>query len=91
MPKAAGDALASVDKSASEQGKGDWAIMKEMSRYLWPKNSPGTKFRVALAVSLLVGGKLLNVQVPFYFKSIVDSMNVDFSAVGGTAAAVAGA
>lgn len=64
--------------------------MKEMSRYLWPKDSPGTKFRVALAVSLLVGGKLLNVQVPFYFKSIVDSMNVDFSAVGGTAAAVAG-
>lgn len=64
--------------------------MKEMSRYLWPKDSPGIKLRVALAVSLLVGGKLLNVQVPFYFKSIVDSMNVDFSAVGGTAAAVAG-
>jgi ABC transporter ATM len=31
------------------------------------------------------------VQVPFYFKSIVDSMNIDFAAVGGTAATVAGA
>lgn len=87
---AAGDPLAQVDKSASDQRKADWAIMKEMSRYLWPKDSPGTKFRVALAVGLLIGGKVLNVQVPFYFKSIVDSMNMDFSAVGGTAAAVAG-
>lgn len=64
--------------------------MKEMSRYLWPKDNMGTKFRVGLAVALLVGGKVLNVQVPFYFKSIVDSMNIDFGAVGGTAAAVAG-
>jgi ABC transporter ATM len=34
--------------------------------------------------------KVLNVQIPFYFKSIVDGMNVDFMAVGGTAATVAG-
>ena len=31
-----------------------------------------------------------DVQVPFYFKSIVDSMNIDFAAVGGTATTVAG-
>lgn len=30
-------------------------------------------------------------QVPFYFKSIVDSMNIDFAAVGGTAWTVGGA
>ncbi|KEY73761.1 hypothetical protein S7711_03070 [Stachybotrys chartarum IBT 7711] len=64
--------------------------MKEMSRYLWPKDSLDTKFRVGIAVALLIGAKVLNVQVPFYFKSIVDSMNIDFAAAGGTAAAVAG-
>jgi ABC transporter ATM len=84
------DPLALADKSATEQRKTDWAIMKEMSRYIWPKNNLGTKMRVGLAVSLLIGAKLLNVQVPFYFKSIVDSMNIDFAAVGGTAVAVAG-
>ncbi|XP_044717208.1 ABC transporter transmembrane domain-containing protein [Hirsutella rhossiliensis] len=84
------DPLAAVDKSATEQRKADWAIMKEMSRYLWPKDNLGTKFRVGLAVSLLVGSKVLNVQVPFYFKSIVDSMNIDVAAVGGTATAIAG-
>jgi hypothetical protein len=76
--------------STSAQRKADWAIIKEMSQYLWPKNNWGTRFRVGLALSLLVGAKLLNVQIPFYFKSIVDSMNVDFMAIGGTAWTVAG-
>lgn len=90
------DPLAEVEKTTSEQRKADWAIMKEMSQYLWPaagKGSLDTKMRVSLAVSLLIGAKILNVQVPFYFKSIVDAMNLDaasMAAAGGTAATVAG-
>ncbi|TVY35753.1 Iron-sulfur clusters transporter, mitochondrial [Lachnellula subtilissima] len=84
------DPLALADKTNQEQRKADWAIMKEMAQYLWPKDSLGTRFRVGLAVALLLGAKILNVQVPFYFKNIVDSMNIDFVAVGGTATTVAG-
>ncbi|KAG9231436.1 iron ABC-transporter-like protein [Amylocarpus encephaloides] len=84
------DPLALRDKTNAEQRKADWAIMKEMSRYLWPKDNFGNRFRVGLSVALLVGAKVLNVQVPFYFKNIVDSMNIDFVAVGGTATTVAG-
>ncbi|KAJ5814701.1 hypothetical protein N7474_006478 [Penicillium riverlandense] len=73
-----------------EQRKADWAIMKEMAKYLWPKGDWGTKLRVGTALSLLVGAKVLNVNVPFYFKNIVDSMNVDFASLGGTAYTVAG-
>lgn len=87
---AATDPLASIDKTTQEQRKADWAIIKEMSQYLWPKDSFGTKLRVGLAVGLLVGAKVLNVQVPFYFKSIVDAMNVDIASTGGTAMTVAG-
>ncbi|KIV96363.1 iron-sulfur clusters transporter atm1, mitochondrial [Exophiala mesophila] len=76
--------------SNKEQRKVDLAIMKEMAKYLWPKGDFGTKLRVGAALGLLVGAKVLNVNVPFYFKSIVDSMNVDFLAVGGTAWTVAG-
>jgi len=50
-------------------------------------------FRSIRGGSLYVGScrrQLLNVQVPFYFKSIVDSMNIDFVAIGGTAYTVAG-
>jgi ATP-binding cassette, subfamily B (MDR/TAP), member 7 len=84
------DPLAGINKSAQEQRKADWAIMKEMSRYLWPKDSLSTKLRVGLAVSLLVGAKVLNVQVPFYFKSIVDAMNIDVGAMGGAIPTIAG-
>lgn len=83
--------LAEQTVSNKEQRKADWAIIKDMARYLWPKDDFGTRFRVGLSVVLLVGAKVLNVQVPFYFKSIVDSMNIDFAAVGGTAVTVAGA
>jgi ATP-binding cassette, subfamily B (MDR/TAP), member 7 len=76
--------------SNKEQRKVDMAIMREMVQYLWPKGDFGTKLRVGTALSLLVGAKVLNVEVPFYFKSIVDSMNIDFLAVGGTAWTVAG-
>ncbi|KAF2201203.1 ABC transporter [Delitschia confertaspora ATCC 74209] len=82
--------LAEAVLTNKEQRKADWAIMKEMSKYLWPKDNLGTRLRVGISVGLLVGAKLLNVQVPFYFKSIVDSMNIDFLAVGGTAWTVAG-
>ncbi|KAG9548043.1 ABC transporter-like protein, partial [Aureobasidium melanogenum] len=83
--------LAEQTVSNKEQRKADWAIIKDMAHYLWPKDDFGTRFRVGLSIALLVGAKVLNVQVPFYFKSIVDSMNIDFAAVGGTAVTVAGA
>lgn len=89
-PKPAADPLAALDKTAQEQRKADWAIIKEMSQYLWPKDSFNTKLRVGLAVGLLVGAKVLNVQVPFYFKGIVDAMNIDIGSTGGTAMTVAG-
>ena len=91
LPAPANDPLlAEQNLTNKEQRKADWAIIKEMSRYLWPKDNVGTRFRVGLSVALLVGAKLLNVQVPFYFKSIVDSMNIDFATLGGTATTVAG-
>ncbi|KAL2441832.1 Iron-sulfur clusters transporter atm1, mitochondrial [Exophiala dermatitidis] len=76
--------------SNKEQRRIDLSIMREMVQYLWPKGDWGSKLRVSTALGLLVSAKILNVNVPFYFKSIVDSMNIDFLAVGGTAWTVAG-
>ncbi|KAI1108133.1 P-loop containing nucleoside triphosphate hydrolase protein [Nemania sp. NC0429] len=86
------DPLTVDDKSVQDQRKADWAIMKQMAHYLWPtgKGSVDTKLRVSVAVTLLIGAKILNVQVPFYFKNIVDAMNIDIGATGGTAATIAG-
>ncbi|KAI8051854.1 P-loop containing nucleoside triphosphate hydrolase protein [Thamnidium elegans] len=59
-----------------ERNATDWAIIKQLMKYIWPKNDVGVKTRVVIALSLLLGGKLLNVQVPFYFKNVIDSLNV---------------
>ncbi|KAI2730224.1 hypothetical protein CBS147332_2076 [Penicillium roqueforti] len=84
------DLLSEPMAGKKEQRKADWAIMKEMAKYLWPKDDWGTKLRVGTALSLLIGAKILNVEIPFYFKNIVDSMNIDFATIGGTAYTVAG-
>ncbi|KAK9362234.1 ABC transporter-like protein [Lipomyces starkeyi] len=76
--------------SIKQQRKADWAIMKEMIKYIWPKGQIGVKTRVVIALGLLVGSKVLNVQVPFFFKNIVDSMNIDFVAYAGTVWTVVG-
>ena len=50
--------LAEQTVSNKEQRKADWAIIKDMSQYLWPKNDFGTKFRVGLSVGLLISAKV---------------------------------
>ncbi|KAF9585944.1 Iron-sulfur clusters transporter atm1, mitochondrial [Lunasporangiospora selenospora] len=80
-----------AEKAANaEQNKMDWKIFKELSGYIWPKDDRGVKIRVVVALSLLVMGKLLNVQVPFFFKDIIDKLNVEFP-VGATVIGVVGA
>lgn len=50
-------------------------ILKSMFSYIWPKEKPEIKARVVLALGLLVGSKVVNVQVPFIFKYAVDYLN----------------
>ncbi|OQR89941.1 ATP-binding Cassette (ABC) Superfamily [Thraustotheca clavata] len=53
-------------------------IVSSLAGYLWPSgDSPearGTKSRVVLSLGLLVSAKLINIQVPFIFKDLVDVM-----------------
>ncbi|WP_255476530.1 ABC transporter transmembrane domain-containing protein, partial [Geminicoccus flavidas] len=44
--------------------------------YLWPKNEPGLRIRVVLASIAMVAAKLLNIQVPFFLKRVVDALGV---------------
>lgn len=50
--------LAEQTVSNKEQRKADWAIIKDMAHYLWPKDDFGTRFRVGLSVGLLIGAKV---------------------------------
>lgn len=54
-------------------------ILRNLIRYIWPKGNTKVKWRVFIALLLLISAKLLNVQVPFFFKKTVDEMNIDWS------------
>ncbi|KAJ1658124.1 Iron-sulfur clusters transporter atm1, mitochondrial [Dispira simplex] len=74
-----------------EQLSSDYQIIKQLLYYVWPKHDPGAKVRVVTALSLLILGKVLNVQVPMIFKSVVDTLNTTDPAAGGTLVTIAGA
>lgn len=52
-----------------------WEIVKKMLSYVWPKDNFRIRIRVVAALGLLVGSKLLNISVPFIFKTAVDKVN----------------
>ncbi|WAQ88821.1 hypothetical protein PtA15_10A241 [Puccinia triticina] len=58
--------------------KEDWKIIRHLLPNIWPKDDRTTKIRVVTALLLLAGGKILNVQVPFMFKHIIDSLSIPF-------------
>ncbi|KAJ3507756.1 hypothetical protein NLJ89_g6125 [Agrocybe chaxingu] len=64
----------------AEQRRTDWAITKRLMMNVWPKNDWKTRLTVLFGFFLLVTAKVLNVQVPQIFKSVIDSLNVDITA-----------
>ncbi|XP_076018929.1 iron-sulfur clusters transporter ABCB7, mitochondrial [Genypterus blacodes] len=50
-------------------------ILSAMLTYVWPKDRPDLRARVALSLALLAGAKITNVTVPFMFKYAVDELN----------------
>ena len=65
-------------------------MLKSLLVTIWPKNKPSFKLRVIFALSLLIASKLLNVEVPFFFKKIIDEMNIDWNDQLGTVGTVIG-
>lgn len=50
-------------------------IIKAMFSYVWPKDRPDLRARVAISLGFLGGAKAMNIVVPFMFKYAVDSLN----------------
>ncbi|CAA0838109.1 ABC transporter B family member 25-mitochondrial [Striga hermonthica] len=60
-------------KAVSPQGPvADAKIMGTLAKYLWMKDNLEFRLRVIAALGLLIGAKVVNVQVPFLFKLAVD-------------------
>lgn len=83
--RTAGTRLILRSLSTSKPSIGSWDGVREnvrMIRQLWPfvwpkggEEARAAKARIGLAMGLLVAGKVLNVQVPYLFKQIVERIN----------------
>jgi ATP-binding cassette subfamily B protein len=61
-----------------------WAILKDLLPFLWPRGRPDLKARVAVAMVALVISKIVTVATPYSFKYATDALTG-----GGNAAAIA--
>ncbi|XP_008793410.1 ABC transporter B family member 25, mitochondrial [Phoenix dactylifera] len=59
-------------KESADEQIADMTILRTLAKYLWLKDNIEFRFRVLMALGLLVGAKVINVQVPFFFKLAVD-------------------
>jgi len=50
--------------------------LRNLLPYLWPRDRPGLRLRVLLALVLLAAGKLANVYVPILLREAVDALSV---------------
>ncbi|KAJ1758737.1 Iron-sulfur clusters transporter atm1, mitochondrial [Coemansia sp. RSA 1591] len=76
-------------RNRGAMSKSGLKVLLSMFKYVWPAGDWATKSRVIAALVLMLGSKLLNVQVPIIFKDIVDTLNIDLAATGGTLSTVA--
>ncbi len=49
--------------------------LRELMPWLWPKDNPGVRMRVALALASLMLAKAITVAVPFFYKHAVDLLS----------------
>lgn len=61
-----------VKKGSADEEITDVKIMRSLVQHLWLKDNLEFRMRVVLALGLLVGAKVINVQVPFLSKLAVD-------------------
>ena len=73
--------LEPVEPSSSEVRKSRIRIAKTLGKHVWPSDdspeSKSRKQRVVFALSLMMAGKAVNIQVPYIFKSLVDALQID--------------
>ena len=76
-----------IEKHEAENNQGDAEVLRSLSGHLWPNKSARLdateiKLRVMASIGLLFGSKLINIQVPFIFKQLIDTLDSQVNSTG---------
>ena len=70
------------DTATNENARHDgWQTLRRFVPYLWPRDDPALRWRIAGALLLVLGSKAIVLTLPFFYKNAIDKMTI-----GGTAA-----
>ena len=58
-----------------------WQTLRRFIPYLWPRDNPALRWRIAGALLLVLASKAIVLTLPFFYKNAIDRMTI-----GGTAA-----
>jgi ATP-binding cassette, subfamily B, heavy metal transporter len=67
------DTATSDDKNKPADAE-SWATLKRFLPYLWPKDNPGLRWRIVIAMGLVLLGKAVILSLPFAYKGAVNAM-----------------
>jgi len=68
------DSQQPADPDKSAPNVEGWATLRRFLPYLWPKDDPGLRVRIVVAMALVLAGKGITLALPFAYKGTVDAM-----------------
>ena len=75
------------DTATNENARHDgWQTLRRFFPYLWPRDNPALRWRIAGALLLVLASKGIVLTLPFFYKNAVDQMTPG-TLGGGTASA----
>jgi ABC-type transport system involved in Fe-S cluster assembly fused permease/ATPase subunit len=64
-----------ADKSKTLEQQGTFlGVVRLLTPYIWPKDRADLKFRVVLAIALMIASKFITIAIPYSFKWATDSL-----------------
>jgi len=63
---------ASAEELARNEQRSGWRTVRKVAPYLWPDDKPWVKYRVVLALCMLLASKMIAVYSPMLYKAAVD-------------------
>lgn len=65
---------ASAEELARNEQRSGWRTVRKVAPYLWPDDKPWVKYRVVLALCMLLASKMIAVYSPMLYKAAVDAL-----------------
>ena len=74
-PDAPAPASTATASKARARNAESWVTLRRFLPYLWPKNNPALRMRIAVAMVLVLAAKGVTLALPFAYKGAVDAMS----------------